>query len=296
MRSINGKITLLQVVDIFRGSASKRYVKYENLSHYGSGKSLSRGDAERLAQTLVTQRILEEYCEANGLGYVFSYVRVGRDAGLLDSGRRRISMTNLVNDEISKTRKSSESSSNKRNSKKFNEWPKRGKAITDNQAQLELIKQMDDDEECFIDDDYDYAAFRGANFDEELVPLDEHVHNDHPAIDLHHVVNDNDIDKAMMMMQEPVDEQDITIIDEELTANDENSEEQLKCFDQLLMLREEICIKENTGSKFLSNAMIGELSRRPPNNLKELQTIVGSSPLVQKHANAILKVTKSHVS
>lgn len=76
MRSISGKITLIQLVDIFRGSASKKSVKYEHLRLYGSGKSLSRGDAERLAQTMATQRLLEEYCETNGLGFVSSYVRV----------------------------------------------------------------------------------------------------------------------------------------------------------------------------------------------------------------------------
>lgn len=76
LQSMRGKITLIQLVDVFRGSSSKRYSKYTHLRLFGSGKGLSRGDGERLAQTMATQRILEEYCEANGLGYVSSYVRV----------------------------------------------------------------------------------------------------------------------------------------------------------------------------------------------------------------------------
>lgn len=260
VRSVSGKITLIQLVDIFRGSASKKSLRYEKLRHYGSGRGLSRGDAERLAQTLVTQRILEEYCEANGLGFVSSYVRIGRDASLLDTGKRRISMVNFDQDQGASSSRGRNSGDvpNKRGKKSAVTKETKGKDI---RKALELVKNMDYDEEFIIDDDYTYGDF--------------HRDHDHDGDVMEQV--DCGLEKSPNLSQE----------------NEENTEEQLQCFDQLLMLREDICMKENVTAKFLSNAMIGALSKRPPAELASLRAVTGGGPVVEKHANSILRITRA---
>lgn len=268
MRSISGKITLIQLVDIFRGSASKKSLKYEHLYLYGSGKGLSRGDAERLAQTMVTQRILEEYCEANGLGFVSSYVRSGRDAGLLDSGKRRISMVHHVDGVASDkaARHGASDASAYRPAKKSRDKDTGTHKSDDIKQTLLAFRYMDDEEECVIDDNYDFGDFyhgqaEGGDDDgaEESCVIEDEVEEIPPP-----------------MAAAPVD----------------YAEEELRCFDQLLMLRESICMKENITSKFLSNAILGELCRHLPTDVSSLKAIVGSGPLLERHAQAILRITR----
>ena len=41
LKSINGRVTPNQLLDIFRGSLAKPYIAYRQLEHFGSGKDLS---------------------------------------------------------------------------------------------------------------------------------------------------------------------------------------------------------------------------------------------------------------
>lgn len=76
LKSINGRVTSNQLLDIFRGSLAKPYTAYRHLEHFSSGKDLSRTEVERLFQHLSIENILQEQCVSNAMGFVNTYVRV----------------------------------------------------------------------------------------------------------------------------------------------------------------------------------------------------------------------------
>jgi bloom syndrome protein len=76
LKSISGRATSNQLLDIFRGSLAKPYAAYRRLEHFGSGKDLSRTEVERLVQHLLIENILQEQCVSNAMGFVNTYVRV----------------------------------------------------------------------------------------------------------------------------------------------------------------------------------------------------------------------------
>ncbi|KAI8323222.1 ATP-dependent DNA helicase [Martensiomyces pterosporus] len=89
------KTTLLQLTDIFKGSKSKRIMDRgdNNLPAYNKGHTLTKTDSERLCHHLVLRQILDEYCESNAMGFVSSYVKLGRNAGRVLQGQLRIALT-----------------------------------------------------------------------------------------------------------------------------------------------------------------------------------------------------------
>jgi len=85
-------------------------------------------------------------------------------------------------------------------------------------------------------------------------------------------------------------------------AEEEKRKSELLCFDELLRLRNEICMKEKLPSgKFLSNAIIGRISKSPPENEAKLKEMLaeGTTPLsaialrlLEKYNVAILAITR----
>lgn len=84
------RITLVQLIDVFRGSGSKKYAKYTGSSHYGAGRDLSRTEAERLLQNMVAQNVLCQFNVSNAMGYVSTYVRVGKEARDVQRGVKKV--------------------------------------------------------------------------------------------------------------------------------------------------------------------------------------------------------------
>ncbi|EEB08732.1 RecQ type DNA helicase Rqh1 [Schizosaccharomyces japonicus yFS275] len=82
LKRISGKTTLLQLMDIFRGSRSARIVEngWDRIEGAGDGKTLNRGDTERLFHQLVAEGVFMERVEANRRGFVSAYVIPGRQA------------------------------------------------------------------------------------------------------------------------------------------------------------------------------------------------------------------------
>lgn len=93
---INEKVTLLQLIDIFRGSTAKKAAYHSRNPYYGRGKGMSRGEVERLGQAMVMQQVFEETCETNAGGFVSSYVRSGPEARALEGGQKQITMIDHV--------------------------------------------------------------------------------------------------------------------------------------------------------------------------------------------------------
>jgi superfamily II DNA helicase RecQ len=288
VKNIPGKITLIQLVDAFRGSASKKSRQYEHLRQYGAGRSLSRGDAERLGQSLVTQRILEEYCEANGLGFVSSYVRPGRDEHLLVNGTKRITMA--VSDDPKKVRKPSAVP------------PKSLKAtMSKRKDQGNRLEVADEDyyDEFIVDDDWDDGP--------DNLGRHEKQHEDSCASDHYDETNCHGPDDDLVVdelgsIQDFLDDRPEELLTEVLTPSDDPTSledsptlaQQTECYNELIALRGQICIQENTSTRFLPNSVIQALAADPPGDLASLFKVVGTSPIMERKASALLGVTRRY--
>jgi ribonuclease D len=53
-------------------------------------------------------------------------------------------------------------------------------------------------------------------------------------------------------------------------------------------------MKDRISSKFLSNAMIGELSRNPPWDLHALKAVIGGGKVIEKHTADIMNILKKY--
>lgn len=294
LMSIRGKITLIQLVDIFRGSSSKKSLQYDDLPLYGAGRSLSRGDAERLSQTMVTQRILEEYCETNGLGFVSSYVRVAKEADSLLEGKRKVTMIEHVGGESS--RKSSET--RETSSSRGKRMGSRASSIKtrDIRDAIELVKEMSDGEENYIDDSFDYGALYHVEANDEDHYGDDFIVDDdvYKLDEMENVNDDHEYSRGHTRTNDKRWEGKSDQAPRYVSMDEEDERRQMKCFDELLQLRERICMRTKLSSKFFSNTTIGQLSRHPPADTAALVAITGGGVFVDRNSEAILEITKKY--
>ncbi len=65
------KITVHQLVDLYRGSTNKALEKFKsaNMRHFGVGKALSKADAERAVHIAIRDGVLDERVEGNDYGF-----------------------------------------------------------------------------------------------------------------------------------------------------------------------------------------------------------------------------------
>ncbi|KAI5152800.1 bloom syndrome protein [Enteropsectra breve] len=78
-----GRISLIQAIDVYRGSQAKKAMEFSGLRGYGKGRALKRGEVERIVQNLVGTGNLENRAVQNrGSKFVHSYLGVRRK-GLL---------------------------------------------------------------------------------------------------------------------------------------------------------------------------------------------------------------------
>ena len=71
-------VTMLHCVDVFKGSGAAKIRErgHDQLSEYGKGSHMERGDVERLFQLLWTEQALGERYEANKVGFTNAYIKV----------------------------------------------------------------------------------------------------------------------------------------------------------------------------------------------------------------------------
>ncbi|GAB7343602.1 hypothetical protein MBLNU457_1603t1 [Dothideomycetes sp. NU457] len=88
-------VTLLQLVDILRGSKSKAVMNkgYDDYEEYGAASDLERGELERLLYRLITEDVLMEENVVNKAGFASQYIRPGRASRNINAGRQRIMMS-----------------------------------------------------------------------------------------------------------------------------------------------------------------------------------------------------------
>lgn len=88
-RSKDSQFTLLHYLEVFRGSTSNKIMSsgHTSLPMYGKGSSIQRTDLERLFHLLVISGYLEESLHTGSHENVVSYLKPGREAANLVSGR-----------------------------------------------------------------------------------------------------------------------------------------------------------------------------------------------------------------
>ncbi|KTW26459.1 hypothetical protein T552_02938 [Pneumocystis carinii B80] len=89
------KFTALQCINIFRGIKSNKVINlgYEALPSFGSGSSLSRLDAERLFHVLISYDIIKEVSDVTEMGFVVTYVKIGRNGMSFLNGNEALIMS-----------------------------------------------------------------------------------------------------------------------------------------------------------------------------------------------------------
>jgi len=76
-------VTIAHIVDVFRGSKTKKITTagHDHIEGAGQGSSLDRTDCERLLHLMVSDDILNEKFEVNSSGFSNAYVQLGRAYG-----------------------------------------------------------------------------------------------------------------------------------------------------------------------------------------------------------------------
>lgn len=87
--------TALQCINIFRGIKNNKVASfdYEALPSFGSGSSLSRLDAERLFHVLISYDIIKEVSDITQMGFVVTYVKIGRNGMSFLNGNESLFMS-----------------------------------------------------------------------------------------------------------------------------------------------------------------------------------------------------------
>lgn len=88
----DGKITLHQCIDIFRGAKKLKSAAWKAVRGYGIGSDMLAGDAERLYYQLVTEDALQEISEFNRAGWAVQYVGLGPRYREVQTGRQKFKL------------------------------------------------------------------------------------------------------------------------------------------------------------------------------------------------------------
>jgi bloom syndrome protein len=86
------RLTLVQLVDLYRGSKSKAATKNldtSRLSDYGGGSKYSKHEVDRIAHAMVFERILVESSFENKGGFLSDYVELAENAGSIQNRTRK---------------------------------------------------------------------------------------------------------------------------------------------------------------------------------------------------------------
>ncbi len=148
--------TLNQLVDMFKGSTAKRYASLQDIPFYGAAADLSKTEAERILQSMLTNQVFATQCKSNAHGFVTSYLRIGPKAKDLQGGRLRITLT--VCDDEAEPRDN------------FHNTSKRSPKSTNKRVKITAPPSDTDEEENYGDDYYLEDSFINDNstFEDEV--------------------------------------------------------------------------------------------------------------------------------
>lgn len=83
-------ITLVQLMELYRGSKSKnvtKFLKTDKLRGFGNGSKNKKCDIDKIAHGLIFERILIETSVQNTLGYASDYITLGEKARPIENGQ-----------------------------------------------------------------------------------------------------------------------------------------------------------------------------------------------------------------
>ena len=85
-------VTLNQLIEIYRGSKSQQLVKFldtSRLKGYGGGKSFKKFELDRVAHSMIFERVIIETSVQNQQGFASDYVQLGEKAADIQAGRQQ---------------------------------------------------------------------------------------------------------------------------------------------------------------------------------------------------------------
>ncbi|TKX24527.1 DEAD/DEAH box helicase-like protein 1 [Elsinoe australis] len=94
-QTITSHVTLLQCVDILRGSKAKNIKDrgYDDFEEYNSLEKLDRGEVERLVHHLLAEDVLSEYSVVNKASFPVQYIALGSNHQAFKAGQKQIKMS-----------------------------------------------------------------------------------------------------------------------------------------------------------------------------------------------------------
>jgi len=93
LRKNDQRLTLVQFVDIFKGSSNAKSKNYTNCSCYNKGGGYQRTDAERLFRHLVLTRVLSEELFIGSHENVISYLKLGPKAADIIGNKQKMHLS-----------------------------------------------------------------------------------------------------------------------------------------------------------------------------------------------------------
>lgn len=332
-QEIDDRFTLIGLLDAFRGSAAKKALRFQDCEHYGSGRDLSKTDAERLLQYMVTQQALRTYNQTNPGGFTTSYVKLGPKWKDLESGRMKVTLTVCEDDASNKKpsymekKSRATAASNKKStlSTMSTTASKRKASVIESEVE-------DDDEEDldvgYLDEDLDEydASFISDNDDDSDDCHEEEFVSRIPSSPVYNSTTINkkssapgndfvSIDRLAPEYQAILHRGEVSSVTTSNTTKNtiQSISMQTKppvnvttstgipssglCYDYLVQWRDRVAQDKKLNTAFvLSNSVLGQIARQLPVDAEELAGIPGMThDKVTKYGSDILTITNRYI-
>lgn len=316
--SLSEKHTLNMLLDIFRGSGAKKLQKFQDSSHFGCGHDLSRLEAERILQNMVTNQVFKVGCETNAAGYVSSYIKIGPKARELRTGKLRITLAMSAEEEVEQPAK--EYAKKRRRLSDANQAaaPNAHDHVSADEDFLEYYGEDNnyDYEDSFIDDNTPTAYEEDSIYGEDEImrsapkkaPVSSGVLPSSSSPVYRETTSSARQTKPSSFR--PV----INSLTDEANGNSYKSDEGDavpkppgssaqswsnggNCYDALIHWRQEVAISRKLNADFImKSTVLAAIARELPSTREELQRVAGmTGDRVEKYGAGILSITNRYI-
>ena len=326
-QEIDDRYTLIGLLDAFRGSAAKKALKYQDCEHYGAGRELSKSDAERLLQSMVTNQVLRTYNQTNPSGFTTSYVKLGPKWKELENGKLKITLTVCDDESPYYTKKAA--APKKTSNPKSSTTTKSSKSGKRN---AQVIRSDSEGEDGRFDDEHDIGDYYDQNLDEYE---DNSFISDNYSDDEEDIVYEKEADSEIpsspvynstSVRNKKTKTEDFVSIDKlaseyqsilhrgkvsenlpltgksnHQTSNPVTKESSIPssglCYDYLIQWRDGVAQSKKVNAAFvMSNSVLGQIARQLPLDRQELSQIAGmSEDKILKYGDDILTITNRFI-
>ncbi|KAL9933079.1 hypothetical protein V8E36_007797 [Tilletia maclaganii] len=279
-------VTMLHCVDVFRG-ASKKAIRdrgHDSCPEFGKGSSLSRGDAERLFQLLLVERILGERSEVNMMGFANAYMQLGAVAGKVLSGEKKLEMHVAVGG-------ASEAQSRRQTATTSRKEPQRHIALAAQPDPYDISRldfdALDDMDDAHGDGDYDPGPSHAPPAESSSRPKRASTRT-------------SPVRKATTQAKASKTASMLRTADAGATA---------KCLKELRQTRKELAEANGCGEQIVADdRLLQALASQMPENMNDFKAVTGVDddkasfigsqmlPICQRHARTDSAQTKSRES